>query len=332
MTDYDVDVQGVAVYSCRTQDEEDDTPDQVGVFEGNQLTEDEDGKEVHDIVERMLEHEALGKGYGNRKNARIHQWNDGSDDEEDAQDSAQDILEEIRQGENFESNAETLATRYVRQDRSAQDILLTVQYSRNDRSYAAILKTPYLDDAREIDVNSASITENDYVIEENTNKCIIYPHANYEGELDETRARLFQENGASNYAKYWYQFVGLAKKEIPDEVVEREIRHRAKESEDDAAFNSYEDFEEESEELFEDETHLQGEVQLSIGDQRQFRVSLRELKEQDNVILAQDGDEIYVILSGATPKITTGSGNQKKPVFNSLGGIRELSDVLSDLV
>lgn len=331
MTEYDVDVRSVAVYSCRTEDQEDETPNEVGVYEGDQLEEDEDGAEVHDIVERMLEVDALDKRYGNRKNARIHQWIDGDVDDNNLEESAQDIFEEIRQGDQFNTNAETLATRYIRQDLSAQDILLIVRYSRNGRDYSAILKTPYLEEAREIDISTASITENEYVIEANTDKCILYPHANYESELDESRARVFQLNGASNYAKYWYRFAGLAKKELPDEVVEQHLRERAKESDENAAFTDFEDFEDSSEDLFDDDTHLQGEVQLSIGEHRQFRVSLRELKNQDDVILARDGDQIYVILSGATPQITTGSSDQKKPVFGSLDGIKELSDVLSNL-
>ena len=331
MTEYDVDVGGVAVYSCRTEDQEDETPDKVGVYEGDQLEEDEDGTEVHDIVERMLEVDALDKRYGNRKNARIHQWVDGEANDDDLEESAQDIFEEIRQGEQFSSNTETLATRYIRQDRSAQDILLIVRYSQNDRNYSAVLKTPYLEEAREIDISTASITENEYVIEADTNKCILYPHVDYEGELDDSRARVFQLNGASNYAKYWYRFAGLAKKELPDEIVEQHLRERVKESEDDVAFSDFEDFENSSEDLFDDDTHFQGEVQLSIGEHRQFRVSLRELKNQEDVILARDGDQIYIILSGATPQITIGSGDQKKSVFGSLDGIRELSDVLSEL-
>lgn len=325
MTDFDVDVKGVAVYSCRLQNNDDDTPDKVGVYEGVELEKDGDGKEVHDIVERMLEHDALDKKYGKRKNARVHQWNH-------SEGPARSILEEVRDGKDLDSNAEKLAIRYVKQDRSAQDILLVVRYEHNGRDFAAVLKTPYLDGAREIDVRSASITENNYVIQEKTDKCTLYPYIDYGGNLDGTRARIFQKNGASNYADYWYQFIGLAEKEVPDEVVEKQLRNRAKESDRDASFANYAEFKEKGEELFEDSTHLQGEVQLSIGDLRQFRVSLRELKEQENVILARDGDEIYVILSGATPKITTGNGNQKKPVFESFEGIKELSEVLPNLL
>lgn len=332
MSDFDVTVKGVAVYSCRTREEEDATPDQVGVYEGDQLQEDPDGQEVHDIVKRMLEHDALKKKYGKRKNARVHQWKEPTGENAEQSDGpARNLLEEIRRGNNLETNSESLATRYIRQDRSVQDLLLIVRYQNDNRNFAAVLKTPYLDRAREIDVRSATITENDHVIQEETDKCLLYPYIDYGGDLDQERSRVFQENGASNYAQYWYRFVGLAEKEVPDEVVEERLAARAKQSDEDAAFSDYEEFKEESDELFEDQTHLQGEVQLSIGDQRQFRVSLRELKAQEDVILARNGSEIYVILSGATPQITTGSGDQKKSVFESLEGIRELSDVLSDL-
>ena len=331
MPDIDVTVRGIAVYSCRSEGD-DETPDRIGVYEGDELEEDEDGREVHSIVERMLERDALKKRYGKRKNARVHQWNDGDPDDEDTSKSTADLFEEIRRGENLEAASETLAAKYIAQERSVEDLLLTTRYSHNGRDFSAVLKTPYLDRVREIDVRSATITENDHVIEATTDKSVLYPEINYEGELDETRARVYQKNGASNWANYWYRFVGLDNQEVSDEKVERKIRNRAMESSDGVAFDSYQDFQEEVDGLFEDESYLQGEIQLSIGDHRQFRVSLRELAEEDDVVLARNGNEIYVILKGATPTVTVGSGeSSKKTVFDDFEGVRELSEVIDEL-
>lgn len=334
-----VDIQSVAVFSCEKGEEIDDpSPVSVGVLDSDDL-DTEGGREVERICTAMVG-EALGRNYDSSetKNARTHEFTDNATEVpapiEGVERSIREVLDGVKNEEDLEENARVLSQLYLDEIQSRADLLITVHYEQYDEDFVAILKTPYLEGAHEIDLSESDTTEvfieNERVIQEETDKSVLYPQYDaYEEETDTSRAQLFQASGASHYSSYWYGFLELAEKKHPDELVERGLKEQARESETGAAFGSYREFiEDETIETDADSTSSieNGDVTVRIAG-RSLRVSLEELRESHNVQLARDGDQFYLILSDIEPEITVGSGQGRKSVFADLDGVPEIDEI-----
>jgi hypothetical protein len=209
-----VDVESVAVFSCEMGEEiENPAPDLVGTLDEDDLVTDA-GAEAERIVASMLR-DTLGRRYNSddTKNARNHIFTDAarsaSVNLEGEDRTTVELLERVRDGSDIESVGESLSQLYLNEARSVSDLLIYTQFSEYDETFAAILKTPYLEGAHEIDLDhedtEAVFTENERVIQEETDKSVVYPkYDKYEELIDEDSAQLYQEGGAQHYAKYQY--------------------------------------------------------------------------------------------------------------------------------
>jgi hypothetical protein len=334
-----VEIQSVAVFSCEKGENIDNpSPDSVGVLDSDDFDTD-GGREVERICTAMVG-EALGRNYNSSetKNARTHEFTDRATEVSAPVDgvdmSIREVLDAIRNETDVEENARVLSQLYLDEIQSRADLLITVHYEKYEEDFVAVLKTPYLEGAHEIDLSDSETTEvfieNERVIQEETDKSVLYPQYDvYEEEMDTGRAQLFQANGASHYSSYWYGFLQLAEKKHPDELVERGLKDQARESETGAAFGSYREFIEngsidtESDSMSSVEN---GEVTIRIAG-RSLRVSLEELRDSRNVQIARDGDQFYLVLSDIEPEVTVGSGQGRKSVFGTLDGVPNVEDI-----
>lgn len=336
-----VDVESVAVFSCEMGEEiENPIPDLVGTLDEDDLVTDA-GAEAERIVASMLR-DTLGRRYNSddTKNARNHSFTDAarsaSVNLEDEDRTTVELLERVRDGSDIESVGESLSQLYLNEARSVSDLLIYTQFSEYDETFAAILKTPYLEGAHEIDLDhedtEAVFTENERVIQEETDKSVVYPkYDKYEEHIDEDSAQLYQEGGAQHYAKYWYGFLNLKAAPHPDELVESAIKQRASENETSAAYPTYQDFTDGGPITLDDADGTeadvdQGDVSVRIAG-KSIRVSISELRESDNVQLARDGDRFYLLLSDLQPELTVGSGNGKRSLVDDLSNVPDIRDL-----
>jgi len=336
-----VDVESVAVFSCEMGEEiENPTPDLVGTLDEDDLVTDA-GAEAERIVASMLR-DTLGRRYNSddTKNARNHTFTDAarsaSVNLEGEDRTTVELLERVRDGSDIESVGESLSQLYLNEARSVSDLLIYTQFSEYDETFSAILKTPYLEGAHEIDLDhedtEAVFTENERVIQEETDKSVVYPkYDKYEEVIDENSAQLYQEGGAQHYAKYWYGFLNLKAAPHPDELVESAIKQRASENETSAAYPTYEDFTDGGPITLDDADGTevdvdQGDVSVRIAG-KSIRVSISELRESDNVQLARDGDQFYLLLSDLQPELTVGSGNGKRSLVDDMSNVPDIRDL-----
>lgn len=336
-----VDVETVAVFSCEMGEEiENPEPDLVGTLNEDDLIT-EAGAEAERIVASMLR-DTLGRRYNSddTKNARNHVFTDAarsaSVNLEGEDRTTLELLDKVQDGSDIESAGEALSQLYLNEARSVSDLLIYTKFSNYGETFAAILKTPYLEGAHEIDIDQedteAVFTENERVIQEETDKSVVYPkYDKYEEVIDKNSAQLYQEGGAQHYAKYWYGFLNLKSAPHPDEMVEFAIKQRVSESESSAAYPTYQDFTDGGPITLDDadETEVdidQGDVSVRIAG-KSLRVSIRELRESENVQLARDGDQFYLLLSDLQPELTVGSGNGKRSLVDDLSNVPDIRDL-----
>lgn len=339
-----VETRSVAVFSCeKGEDIDDPAPALVGVLYAADLDTDR-GAEVKRICRSLIK-EALDKKYDNidAKNARTHDFTDEATAEpapiDGVEKTIRDILDEIRDDVNIEENARILSQLYLDEILSQTDLIIVAHFINHDEDFVAILKTPYLDGAHEIDLSGSDTTEvfieNERVIQERTDKSVIYPRFDeYEDEVDTTQALLYQASGASHYASYWYGFLKLEEKLHPDELVETTIKQRASENETGAAFSSYGEFADGGQLLGTDtesetdpsSTTESGKVSIRIAG-RTIRASVEELRASESVQLARDGDQYYLLLSDIEPDITVGGGDGKRSLIADLSDVPNIRDL-----
>ena len=337
-----VETHSVAVYSCEKGEGIDDPqPELVGVLDSDDLAT-EGGSEVERICTSLIE-EVLEKNYDSTdsKNARIHNFRDEATSDpvpvDGIEKSVPEILEEIREGTNLMENSRILSQLYLDEVLSQTDLIIVAHFEDHDEEFVAILKTPYLDGAHEIDLSASDTTElfieNERVIQERTDKSAIYPRYDaYEDEVDTSQVLIYQASGASHYASYWYGFLKLKEKLHPDEFVEAAIKERAKETENEAAYPSYQEFVNSGVQDTDTESETppnsteSGKVSIRIAG-RTIRASIEELRASESVQLARDGDQYYLLLSDIEPDITVGGGDSRRSLISDLTDVPNIRDL-----
>lgn len=336
-----VDVETVVVFSCEIEEDiEDPTPELVGTLDEDDLTT-EAGTEAERIVASMLR-DTLGRRYDSdeTKNARNHEFTDAAQSAsvnlESETRTTIELLDSVRDGTDLERAGESLSQLYLNEARSVSDLLIYTRFEEYNETFAGILKTPYLEGAHEIDLDhedtEAVFTENERVIQEETDKSVVYPkYDEYEESFDDNSVQLYQEGGAQHYAKYWHGFLNVKAAPHPHELVESAIKQRANESETEAAYPTYGEFTDGADITLEDESETdidvdQGGVSVRIAG-KSIRVSINELRESDSVQLARDGDQFYLLLSDLQPELTVGSGNSKRSLVDDLSSVPNIRDL-----
>ena len=325
-------ILNVVAYTCEgdDDDEEEERLELVGRLDEDSLQEQDQARR---ICTNMVETVVYKKQYNadSVKNARIHEWTEENRTESlpGITQSAEELLNAFRQGEDLEENARKMARAYLEEDRSANDLLLFTRYERDglEEPFVGIIKTPYIEDANDTDLDEDDqvFVENDHVIEEEVDKSVLYPRYTPEG-LNTRKAELFQKNGGSHWANYWYGFLNMRPADHPDEVLKQSTSAYLEESETEK-FEGWEEFtnyvDEELEEYVEDdedaeEVREQGTISVKFRNKR-FRVSLGEL-ERGEVQFAKQGENYYAILSDPNPTFEVGTGSR-------MSFVEELSDL-----
>jgi hypothetical protein len=255
------------------------------------------------------------------KNARTHRWAQKKRGDPLSTDSRtpKAVLNDLRNGTDPQDNAEVLAQAYLEEDRSANDLLLFIRYTQDglDTDFIAIVKTPYIKDASDVNLDDSEeevFVENEYVIQNEVDKSIMYPRYTPEG-LEENAAELFQEDGAVHWAQYWYGFLNFSPSDHPDEMLRKATKEYREQEEGDlftrSDFNQFinEDISHqvEDEETVED-IRDRGTISVKFRDKR-FRVSLGEL-EREEVQFAKQGGRYYVLISDRDPTFEVGTTNR----------------------
>ena len=329
----------VTAYSCEGAEREtgeEDTLQHVGHLDESALQANDEAKRIcRDVIRTVHE-----KDYNieSVKNARTHRWDAETREDTLSSDSRtpKAVLNEVREGSDPENNAAALAQAYLEEDRSANDLLLFIRYEREglDTEFLAIIKTPYIEDASDVNLDDTEeevFVENEYVIQNEVDKGILYPRYTPEG-LEENAADLYQEGGAGHWAQYWYSFLNFPPTDHPDEMLRKATKGYL--SEEDTELNTYGEFarflEEELPDQLEDEETVEdvrerSTISVKFRDKR-FRVSLGEI-ERDEVQFAQQGDRYYVLISDPDPTFEVGT-TSRTPILEDPSDFPRLSDLL----
>jgi len=212
-------VRSICLVGCEMSENGEDPEFEVlGPLLEDDLQDGEEESEVHQTCRRLIE-DVWHKKYEREDiaNARNHQWSGSAYEaiDLDSSDSTPiDILEELREGSDFENNSIKLTDLFLQQVREVPneiavlDLLIFGRFTRGGEEFITIIKTPYIDDAYNINPDAEDIlTENEQVIREQTDKSLLYPrHDGIDEEIDDSKVQVFQKRGSSNWANYWYEW------------------------------------------------------------------------------------------------------------------------------
>jgi hypothetical protein len=321
---------------------EDPEFDVLGTLSENDLQDGEEESEVHQTCRRLIE-DVWHKKYEREDiaNARNHQWDDSAYEAVDlgSSDSTPiDILEELREGSDFENNSVKLTELFLQQVREVPnaiavlDLLIFGRFTRGEEEFITVIKTPYIDDAYNINPDAEDIlTENEQVIREQTDKSLLYPrHDGIDEEIDNSKVQVFQKQGSSNWANYWYEFIDLEENKYPDELVESTFKNRAAEGDNNAVFSSYSVFDEtDLEEEFDTDGDLNnGDVSIQFAGER-LKISIEKIRSDDRVQLARsnDSEEYYLILKDTDPEFPVGPSGSTNPLFDDISDLPVIQDL-----
>jgi hypothetical protein len=260
--------------------------------------------------------ESLDKKYGKTKSSRNHRFSAEAEVErtEDGE-SVMEVLEAIRDGNDIESYSTHIADWYITEIQSRSDLIIVAPFEEHGQDFVAVIKTPFLPDAHEISTEEVFV-EHERIIREEIDKSIIYPfYDEFEDESDPERVHVHQRHGSQHYSKYWRNFLQLEEQKHPDEFVEETIGQRVEGGED--SFDSLDAFTDFASEEFDDEIGQEATVSVEIAN-TSFQIPLSEFQQQDKVQLAKEGNTYYVVLSGTEPKMTVGSGRNKRSLFDEI--------------
>lgn len=336
-------VRSICLIGCELSEAgEDPEFDTLGTLLEEDLEEDGEESEVHQTCRRLIE-DVWHKKYEREDiaNARNHQWTEAASEAVDLDSSTStpiEILEQLKEGRNFENNSKKLTELFLQQVKQVPneiavlDLLIFGRFSRGDDDFITIIKTPYIDDAYNINPDAEDIlTENEQVIREQTDKSLLYPrHDGIDNEIDESRVQVFQKRGSSNWANYWYEFIDLEENEYPDELVESTFKDRAAEGESDSVFSSYSEFDDvDFEEEFDTDGDLySGDISIQFAGER-LKISIEKVKTDDRIQLARsnDGEEYYLILKDSDPEFPVGSSGSTNPLFDNINDLPVIQDL-----
>lgn len=195
-------VRSICLIGCELSEAgEDPEFDTLGTLLEEDLEEDGEESEVHQTCRRLIE-DVWHKKYEREDiaNARNHQWTEAASEAVDLDSSTStpiEILEQLKEGRNFENNSKKLTELFLQQVKQVPneiavlDLLIFGRFSRGDDDFITIIKTPYIDDAYNINPDAEDIlTENEQVIREQTDKSLLYPrHDGIDNEIDESRVQ-----------------------------------------------------------------------------------------------------------------------------------------------
>ena len=313
-----VDTLQIGVVQCK----EDGNYDTLSNISQSDMDDDE-FEDATEATQDMLDSLADKNFSANKPTARLHEF-DYENIETGEDHSAKELLTNLQEGANFESNLGDLAERYLRTPNSEPGILMAVRFSHHGHDMLAIIKAPY-EDVYEPD-DEVGLSQISEIIEDELKKGVVYPRVNYSlGEARPEEVGIYQKN---YYAQHWWKFLGLSDTKTSDEILHEWIVEETGEGEEESPLEevrSVNDFSEAYQSL--DDEKLEGQVTISISGV-EIRVSLRDVLERD-IFLIEDGS-YYVVIPGNEPNIAVtghGGGDYRKQVLDNLTEYDAFDDI-----
>lgn len=278
---------------------DDDSYDILTKIEQSEMNADE-FEDATEATRTMLASLSRKDFTANKQTARVHEFDDENGNA-DADHPVKSILESLRAGENFESNVESLAQRYLDTDYSQSGVLIVTQFSNDDHRQIGIIKAPFSVGYEPDD--QVGLSQLDEIIEDELKKGSVYPRIKYS-----TGDEKFDEVGIyqRSWAAHWWKFHGVTETKTEDELL-HDLAVSSVEDEETSPLSdveSVDEFDDLRQSL--DDEELAGDVAINIAGVT-IKVTLRDLVER-NVFLVED-DGYYVVLSGNEPTFSIKNPN-----------------------
>ena len=315
-----VDINEVGLIVC-----EKEPPDHEIIvhIEPSEIANDE-YEAVIEVTDNMLS-SLIAKDFPqNRQTRRLHEF-DYSETDEGEDHNMKSLLSDLRDGDDFEDNLDSLSEEYVSTDYSRSGLLIVARFESNDHDQLAVIKAPFSTQYQPDD--DVGLSEIEQVIEDELKKGGLYPRIKIsEDEEKPEQVGIYQRS----WSEHWWKFHGVGEVETSNEVLE-EIATTDSEDMDWHPLHDAEgvgDFDDMKEEL--DEDQLDGEVVIKISDKK-IHVTLRDVVE-GNVSIVED-DRYHVVVSGNEPEyyIESESSNEEDdeeiPILEGLEQYDSFDDI-----